>query len=459
LCRPLPLYQQLQAFYSSFFAHALKTHIKLIERSDSFLKPDLEHYITMFETNIFEAALAVQPPWYVKNVQFDAASKRLDIYIDFKRGSTFPSTKPDYPDQYKVKDTLDKTWRHLNFFEHECYLHCRTPRIDRGENKTELISPPWAGINSGFTLLFEALLIELCAHMPVHSVCQIIKEQDNKIWRLLEKYVDRALETEDYSHITAVGMDETSRTKGHKYITLFVDMIKGKTIHVAEGKDHKTVGDFVDVLESHNGDRNQIKDASCDMSPAFIKGVKKFLPEANITFDKFHILKIINKGVDKVRREEVPIHPILTNARYVLLKNEKNMTKSQKEKLEELQISKLNLKSIRAFHIRENFQEIYKAPSEKEFEALLKKWYFWATHSRLAPIIKAAKTIKKHWDGVLEWKKSQINNGILEGLNSIVQAAKAKARGFKTFQNFRIVVFLLTGDLNFKALNPHVAIK
>ena len=192
----------------------------------------------MLETKIFEAALSIQPPWYVKDVQFDADSKKLDIYIDFKRGSTFLSTKSTHADQYKVKDTLDKTWRHLNFFEHECYLHCRTPRIDLGGNKTELISPPWAGVNPGFTLLFEALIIELCAHMPVHSVCQIINEQDNKIWRLLGKYVDQALESEDYSHITAVGMDETSRAKGHNYITLFVDMLKGKTVHVAEGKDH-----------------------------------------------------------------------------------------------------------------------------------------------------------------------------------------------------------------------------
>ncbi|MBT4509103.1 transposase, partial [Desulfobacula sp.] len=157
--------------------------------------------------------------------------------------------------------------------------------------------------------------------------------------------------------------------------------------------------------------------------------------------------------------EEVSLQPILTKTRYVLLKNHNNLTKNQKDKLEELKLSKLNLKSIRALHIRENFQEIYKASSEEEFETLLKKWYFWATHSRLEPIIKAAKTIKNHWDGVLEWKKSQINNGILEGLNSIVQAAKAKARGFRTFRNFRIVVFLLTGDLNFKALNPNVAIK
>lgn len=413
----------------------------------------------MIETRIFEAALAIQSPWYVKEIQFDAASKRLDIYIDFNRGSTFPSTDPTFPDKYKVKDTLDKTWRHLNFFEHECYINCRTPRIDLGGNKTELISPPWAGVVSGFTLLFEALVMELCAHMPVHSVCQIIKESDNKIWRMLEKYVDKALASEDYSHITAVGMDETSRAKGHKYITLFVDMLKGKTVHVADGKDNQTVNEFVKSLETHNGNRNQVTDVSCDMSPAYIKGVKAFLPKAAITFDKFHILKIINGAVDQVRREEILSQPILTNARYVLLKNEQNLTKNQRQKLEELQLSKLNLKSIRALHIRENFQEIYKASTDEDFEIMLKKWYFWATHSRLDPVIKAAKTIKRHWDGVLAWKKSQISNGILEGLNSIVQAAKAKARGFRTFRYFRVVVFLVTGDLNFKVVNPNVAIK
>ncbi|MFO7884052.1 MAG: helix-turn-helix domain-containing protein [Desulfobacteraceae bacterium] len=190
----------------------------------------------MFETQIFAAALAIQNPWYIKDVQFDSALKRLDIYIDFKRGSTFSSTDPEFPDKYKARDTIGKTWRHLNFFEHECYLHCRTPRISLDDNTTELISPPWAGQNSGFTLLFEALVLELCAHMPVHSVCQIIKEHDNKIWRLLEKYVDKAQSSEDYSQVSAVGMDETIRTKGHKDITLFVDMLKGKTMHVAQGR-------------------------------------------------------------------------------------------------------------------------------------------------------------------------------------------------------------------------------
>ena len=115
----------------------------------------------------------------------------------------------------------------------------------------------------------------------------------------------------------------------------------------------------------------------------------------------------------------------------------------------------LNLKSIRALNIRENFQDIYNAGNEEVFESLLKKWYFWATHSRLEPIVKVAKTIKAHWDGVLQWKHSQINNGLLEGLNSVIQAAKRKARGFNTFKNLRIIVYLITGKLDFSVVNPH----
>lgn len=192
------------------------------------------------------------------------------------------------------------------------------------------------------------------------------------------------------------------------------------------------------------------------MSPAFIKGVKENLPNAAITFDKFHILKIINEAVDEVRREESKQNPLLKGKRYIFLKNNKNLSKKQQNQLESLSFRGLNIKSIRALHIREAFQQIYLAITECEFNFLIKKWYFWATHSRLEPIKKVAKTIKRHWEGVIAWKKSQINNGILEGLNSLIQAAKAKSRGFKTFKNFRIIAFLLTGKLNFGILNKHL---
>jgi transposase len=407
---------------------------------------------------IFEMALSITKPWFINDIKFDHEKKKLDIFIDFKRGSVFSSIKEDYNEMYKAYDTVDKTWRHMNFFEHECYISCRTPRIDLGDNQTELISPPWAGMNSGFTLLFEALIIQLCTSMTVHSVSKIINENDNKIWRLLEKYIDISREEEDYSDISVIGMDETSRAKGHEYVTLFVDLKKKKTIFVTEGKGHETINEFSKDLEIHKGSADNIEDVSCDMSPAFIKGVKENLPNAKITFDKFHIIKLINKAVDKVRREEAITQSILKFSRYALLKNESNRTVRQNEIIEKLKLSKLNLKSLRAMNIRETFQDIYKSPTMEMFTLLLKKWYFWATHSRLEPIKKVAKTIKSHWDGIIVWKQSQINNGILEGFNSVIQATKAKARGFKTFKNFKIMIYLTTGKLNFNVVNPYVNI-
>jgi len=407
-------------------------------------------------TKLFQQALHINAPWFIKSIDFNADKKRLDIYIDFKKGSTFvdPDATSDSAKMYKAYDTVQKTWQHLNFFEYECHLHARVPRIKRDDGKVRLIPAPWEGKVLGFTLLFEALLIQLCKAMPVHNVSQLTGVSDHKVWRVLDTYIALAKKDEDFSDLSIIGMDETSIAKGHEYITLFVDLVERRTVHISAGKDNKTVVDFVEELEARKGDRKAIKQVSCDMSPAFIKGVKENLPETEITFDKFHIIKLINEAVDQVRREEGHYTPELKGNRYIFLKNSVNLTEKQKETKDELSVAKLNLKSIRAMHIREAFQQIYQAESAEKFEGLLNGWYYWATHSRLAPIIKVAKTIKKHWEGILSWKKSQINNGILEGLNSILQAAKRKARGYK-IQHFKTIAYLLTGKLDFSKINKN----
>lgn len=406
--------------------------------------------------NLFEQALAINNPWYIKSLDFDVDKKQLDIYIDFKKGHKFyyEDKENDIIGNFPVHDTVEKTWRHLNFFQHECHLHCRTPRVKMSDGKTRLISPPWSGVNSGFTMLFEALVIELCRNMPVKAVAKMINEDDKKLWRILEKYINGIIEKEDYSDISQIGIDETSRAKNHEYITLFVDLIEKRTIYIADGKSSKTIKEFSENLELHGGSNEQISDVSCDMSPAFIKGINETFPNAEITFDKFHIIKLINEAVDQVRRDEVQIHEILRNKRYIFLKNESNLTKKQQEQLKEIDIPKLNLKTLRALHIKRNFQDIYQAETEHEFNILLKKWYWWATHSRIEPIQKVAHTIKNHWEGVVNWKNSQINNGLLEGLNSLIQSAKSKARGYRNSKYFKIIAYLITGKFDFSKINP-----
>ncbi len=404
--------------------------------------------------DLFSCALGIEAPWFIDSMEFDPESSRMDIYLNFKRGSTFSDQGDDTSDikAYKAYDTVDKTWRHLNFFQHECYLHARVPRIKRDDGRVRLIPPPWSGKLSGFTLLFEALLIQLCRSMPVHNVSQLTGVSDHRLWSLLETYVNAAKFDENFSQITTLGMDETSVARGHDYITLFVDLKEKKTVYISDGKSSETVEDFVQVLEERQGHSEQIKHVSCDMSPAFIKGVTEKLPEAQITFDKFHVMKIINEGVDKVRKEEVKTNPLLKGARYSFLKNENNLTDKQKKTRDKLSLPKLNLKSVRAMQMRETFQQIYTADSKLEFEARLKKWYYWATHSQLTPMIKVAKTIKRHWYGIVSWKESQINNGLLEGLNSVIQAAKRKARGYKK-PHFKIIAYLLTGKLDLSKVN------
>lgn len=407
-------------------------------------------------TELFQQALSIHSPWFVQSIDFDVDKKRLDIQVDFKRGSTFndPDEADEIAKQYKAYDSVSKTWRHLNFFEHECYLHARVPRIKRDDGKVRMVMVPWEGKISGLTLLFEALLIQLCKAMPVHGVSQLTGVSDHKIWRVLEIYVGLVKQDEDLSAVTAVGMDETSIAKGHDYISLFVDLNQKRTIHISDGKDNQTVTDFVRALEARQGKRDAIEQVSCDMSPAFIKGVKENLSKAEITFDKFHVLKLINEAVDKVRRDEAKTEPLLKGTRYIFLKNSENLTAKQKQTKESLSFAKRNLKSVRAMRIRETFQQIYGAQTLTEFKDLLKSWYFWATHSKLEAIIKVAKTIKNHWDGIVNWKQNQINNGILEGLNSVLQAAKRKARGYKK-DHFKIIAYLLTGKLDFSKINAN----
>lgn len=401
----------------------------------------------MKDIDLFQMALGLTPPWQVSDAQFDPNTKRLDIRIDFPRGSTFTCPKCGQTG-IKAYDTQEKSWRHLNFFQHDAYLTARVPRTECNDCGILLVDVPWARPGGSFTLLFEAMILTLAKAMPVKTISEFVNEHDTRLWRILHHYVDESREEADYSDIRNVGMDETSRKRGHNYVSLFVDLDTPKVLFATEGKDASTVERFKQDLTDHNGNPEAIEEMCSDMSPSFISGVEKFFPNAHLTFDKFHIMKVINEAVDEVRRQEQKDRPELFRTRYIWLKNFNNLNPSQTETLDELTVKKLNLKTSRAYHIKLNFQELFKQPAEYA-ETYLKKWYFWATHSRLEPIKEAAYTIKRHWDGVLQWFHSGVNNGILEGINSVIQAAKARARGYRTTRNIVTIIYLIAGKLNF----------
>jgi transposase len=398
--------------------------------------------------SLFAKALKLESPWKITKIEFHEGEGDIRVFVDFPRGSVFSC--PACGKEVKAYDTTEKEWRHLNFFQYACYLVVRVPRTDCPDDGILQIDVPWAREGADFTFLFESFAMTLVREMPVNKVSKIIKVDDNKLWRMMQYYTEAARQQEDYSGVKQIGVDETSKSKGHDYVSLFVDLAKKRTVFVTEGKGSETMTAFVKDFKERHGDPQSITDVSIDMSPAFIKGVEENLPNAAITFDKYHIMKIINAAVDNVRKAETKEQWLLRGQRYLFLKNRENLTESQLKTLQNIESTpRINLKTVKAYHIRENFQEIYKELTPEGFEKALKKWYFWATHSRIEEIKEAAKTIKRHWPGVLRWYVSRINNGILEGLNSLVQAAKAKARGYRTFKNLKTIIYMLTGKLDY----------
>jgi transposase len=399
----------------------------------------------MRDTTLLQLALALTPPWTVSRSNFDPEGHRLDIEIDFPAGSRFACPNCGAAD-CPAYDTERKTWRHLNFFQHQAYLNARVPRVRCGTCGIKTVGVPWARPDSGFTLLFEALVMTMISAMPVKAVARIVGEHDTRLWRMVHHYVDAARARADASGVTRLAIDETAARRGQDYITLFVDIDQARVLFATEGNDAETVAAFADDLTEHGGDPETISEVCIDMSAAYIKGVGESLPEAEITFDKFHAVKIINDAVEKVRRAEQKSQSLLRGTRYIWLRNPANLSARQRATLEGLPTR--HLKTARAYQIRLAFQDLYNQPSVQDGAGFLKKWYFWATHSKLDPIIDAARTVKRHWNGILRWFDSKIANGLIEGINSLVQAAKAKARGYRTTRNLIAMVYLIAGKLD-----------
>ena len=286
--------------------------------------------MSISQEDLFKIALNLEHPWYITVIDFSAEGKQLDIHVDFESGSKFPCAKCGKP-ECNVHDTIDRTWRHLNFFQFKTYIHCRVPRTECKDCGVKQLKVPWARKGSGFTLLMDSLIVLMAQHMTVTAIAEMIDEHDTRIWRVLAYYVGEARSNEDFSEIKSVGVDETSRAKGHKYVSVFIDLDKSKVVHVCEGKDASTIDSFKSDLEQHKGSAENINNFCCDMSPAFISGIENSFPNASITFDKFHVMKLMNEAIDKVRREEQSHNVLLKKTRYLWLKNPENLTIKQNE--------------------------------------------------------------------------------------------------------------------------------
>jgi transposase len=402
---------------------------------------------------LFEAALGISAPWSVKSVEFSPQAKLLTVLIDFAPGTRFGA--PGLAGQHPVHDTVAKDYRHLNFFQHECHLRVRTPRVKLPDGSVRIVEPEFAGRLSGFTLLFEAMILMLAQQMPFAAVGRIVGESAYRVMGVCRRYVELALEQADFSGVKALAIDETSRARGHDYITLAADAIERKVLFVTEGRDTKTIESLAADLQAHGCSPEQIESVSIDMSPAFIKGVSEELPNARITFDKFHVVWHASTAVDKMRRIEQRTNKSLKGMRWSLLKDRSSLKPEAAADLDALIAKMTTVRTARAWLYKERLREILERKQINVVRAMLEHWCTCVMRSKVEPMKEVAALVRRHIEGIVAWAQTRQTNGFLEAINGLFQAAKRRARGFVRLSTIKTVIFLIAGKLDFHAINPH----
>ncbi len=397
----------------------------------------------MNSQEIFTIALGLEAPWSIKEIKFDDLNSRLDIYIGFTRGHRFSI---DDDSLSTAHDTVGRSWQHLNFFQHTCYLHARVPRVKQSDGSVKTQSVPWARPNSGFTLLFEAFSLLLIENeMPVNKAAEIVRVNPHRLWTVFNYWISKAHREDIVEQPQQIGFDETSTRKGHNYLTTMVDLQERRVLFATEGKGADCIERSVEYLEQKQVETKDIKQVCIDMSPAFISGCMKHLPDAAVTFDKFHVVKEVNKAMDELRKLERKGNELLKGHKYTLLKN-KLSPRLQHERDILLEYYPLLGEGYR---LKQLFAEFWELRDREEAESYLAYWCDIADESGIQPFRKAANTIRAHWSGIINYIESRINNGILEGLNSKIQLAKKRARGYRNTKNFINMIYFTCGKLKF----------
>jgi len=417
----------------------------------------------MTPEKLFHELLGLGLNWEVVESRFEAASGTVFLEIRETKGLWESLRCPkDGGLVFCYDHTETLSWRHLNIFQHRCEITCRLPRGKcRQCGHVFRVRPPWEGLSPHFSKEFEAYALLLLREMPVSKVAEITQETDTRLWRMIFKHVDGAYAEADFSNVCAVGVDEMSVRRGQEYLSIFADLIAGRVIFAVEGRDSKTWQAFVQALEAHHGDRRAVTQATMDMNAGYEKGVKENCRNAQVVFDKFHVLAKASERVDQVRRAELRLddeeaREALRKTQWLWRKNPENLKPQERARLARIQDK--NLATAKAYQMRLVLQDIYRTPDVAVAERRFKTWCRWvrwvARHQKwvFKPMVQLAQMVESHLQGILAHWKWGLTNAFMEGLISVFSAVKRKARGYRSPVYLTTMLYFVFGKLRL----PHV---
>lgn len=401
-------------------------------------------------TTHYRTLLGLDDSWTVADVDLSVADKRVVISLEFIGGA---ATCPECAAACPLKDHApERQWRHLDTMQFETVLRARVPRSNCPEHGVRNMAAPWADPHSRFTLMFEAVAIEvLIAASSIQAAAGLLGLSWDSAHRIMERAVERGLAVRDVDGIRHLGLDEKSFGRGQDYISVMTDPDGSRVLEVAPGRTEESADQLWQSLSLQQ--REQIEAVSIDMWQAFENSVRHHAPQAAIVYDRFHIAKYLNEAVDQVRRQEhrqlkAEGDDRLTGTRQMWLFHPENLSESKNGKLDALR--KQSLQTSRAWGLKDYFRWFWMSADADSAQEFFEDWYAWAIRSRLKPVKKVARMLKSRLDNILTWFRHPISNGPGEGFNSRIQAIKAAARGFRNFANYRTRILFFCGKLSLK---------
>lgn len=393
--------------------------------------------------------LGLSPQWRVSDVSLEIERRRVEILVEWAGDKSAPC--PECDGSCPVYDFRDeRQWRHLDTMQFETVIRCRTPRCKCPKHDVVTIETPWAGKHGRFTLMFEAfavLVLQSCSN--VKAAAQLLGLSWHQVNEIRKRAVQRGLERREEEKVEYVGLDEKSFGKHHDYISVLTDLKRGRVLEVARERKEASAQGLLLTLSAWQ--RSEVLAIALDMWPAFMNAARAHLPESVLVHDKFHVIKHLNEAVDRVRKAENKAllgvgDDRLKGSKYLFLKRTDRLKRRQRAEFKALRAS--NLKTSRAWAIKDLFNEFWTFDFGCDAEAFFKRWYGWAVRSRLKPIKEKAKMLRKHWNGLLGYVLHPITNAVTEGLNSKIQQIKASARGFRSFESYRTAILFYCGKLD-----------
>ena len=403
----------------------------------------------MQDKELYRQLMGLRDPWKVSEVRVDFEGLKVDVWVEWPLERKAPC--PECGADCAIYDHREeRQWRHLDTMQFQTILHCRIPRINCSDHGVKSITVPWSEKNSRFTALFERLAIDVLLGCQNQTKAkELLGLSWDEVHLIMEKAVGRGLQRRSEGGITHIGVDEKSFLKGHRYATIMSDLDNARVLDVARDRKEESLAELFRRIPEEQ--RQEIAAVAIDMWEPYINAVEQLLPEADIVHDKFHIAKYLGEAVDKVRKSE---HrglkkegaDTLKGTKYLWLTNPRNWSDEQKQQFKELKNQ--GLKVGRAWSIKEMFSDLWDYTYEKSARNFFRKWYWWATHSRLKPITEVAKKLKRHLDNILTYLRHRITNAVAEGINSKIQQVKSAARGFRNFENYRTAILFFCGKLD-----------